>query len=105
MMKPSRTETIVDEIHASMLKWLEYAKNVKRMNTWHKQIQRNHRLVLPVAKHSLKNWSRVLKGKAYPRLQVVPCGLSSKVMPTSRSSLRIRSASAKFLFLRAARRF
>ena len=47
LMKRGRAETIVDEVRAAVAGWPDYAEQAQVANDWHKQIQRNHRLVLP----------------------------------------------------------
>ena len=47
LMKRGRAEAIVEEVHAAVAKWPDYAEQAQVMNDWRKQIQGNLRLDLP----------------------------------------------------------
>ena len=47
LMKRGRAETIVDEVRAAVEKWPDFAEQAKVSESWLKQIQKNHRLVIP----------------------------------------------------------
>jgi serine/threonine-protein kinase HipA len=47
LMKRGRAETIVDEVRAAVENWPDFAGEAQVPEPWLKQIQQNHRLVLP----------------------------------------------------------
>ncbi len=48
-MKRGRAESIVDEVHAAVSRWPEYADKAQVLDSWREQIQNNLRLTLPLA--------------------------------------------------------
>src|SRR5580698_1729506 len=47
LMKRGRAEAIVEEVHAAVTKWPDYAEQARVIDKWRKQIQRHLRLELP----------------------------------------------------------